>query len=280
MPTESALLSDVSFFNLLDEDERSVLALQIDPLHFVAGTTIFRQGEPGGKMYVIRSGEVELSLLDDDQQRVVLAVFKDGDFFGELSLLDEEPRSATAVTLTDTDVLLIDREDLRLLFTQKPNAALDVLSMLGRRIRQTDQIIQMRAARNANEVFEEQLTVGQRLADKIAAFGGSWNFITLFMTILFGWMVVNSFLERPFDPFPFILLNLVLSSLAALQAPVIMMSQNRADAKDRIRSELDYQVNVKAETEIAQLHHKIDEMREELLKEINLVAHHINAAES
>ena len=280
MPTESALLSDVSFFNLLDEDERSVLAQQIDPLHFAAGTTIFRQGELGGKMYVIRSGEVELSLVDDDRQRVVLAVFKDGDFFGELSLLDEEPRSATAMTLTDTDVLLIDREDLRLLFAQKPNAALDVLSMLGRRIRQTDQIIQMRAARNANEVIAEQLTFGQRLADKIAAFGGSWSFITLFMTILFGWMVINSILERPFDPFPFILLNLVLSSLAALQAPVIMMSQNRADAKDRIRSELDYQVNVKAETEIAQLHRKIDEMREELLKEINLVARHINAAES
>jgi CRP/FNR family cyclic AMP-dependent transcriptional regulator len=147
-------------------------------------------------------------------------------------------------------------------------------------LRQTDRLIRARAARNANEVIAERLTLGQRLADRIAAFGGSWRFISLFGVVLIAWMTINSIAQQPFDPFPFILLNLVLSSLAALQAPVIMMSQNRADAKDRIRSELDYQVNLKAETEIAALHEKVDALREELLRSINVVASHAAGGEN
>jgi uncharacterized membrane protein len=274
MSTEASLLADVSIFNLLDDDERTVLAKHIEHAHYAAGTTIFRAGDHGGAMYVVRSGQVEVWLYDDDHQRVVLDVIEAGGLFGELSLLDEHPRSATATALTDTDVLVVDREDLRLLFTQKPHAALDVLSMLGQRLRQTNQIIRTRAARNANEVIDERLTIGQRLADRIATFGGSWKFIGTFTVTLIGWMIINSMMARPFDPFPFILLNLVLSSLAALQAPVIMMSQNRADAKDRIRSELDYQVNRKAEMEIGELHMKMDEMRAELLRAIDLATQH------
>jgi uncharacterized membrane protein len=280
MSTDAALLSDISIFKLLDADERSVVAQQIDQRHFPAGTTIFRAGDRGGAMYVVRAGKVEVWLYDEDHQRVVLDVIEEGGLFGELSLLDDHPRSATATAVTDLDVLMIDREDLRLLFAQKPEAALDVLAVLGQRIRQTDQIIRSRAARNANEVIEEQLTVGQRLADRIAAFGGSWKFITSFAVVLIAWMMVNAVLQHPFDPFPFILLNLVLSSLAALQAPVIMMSQNRADAKDRIRSELDFQVNRKAELEIAELHVKLDEVRAEMLRAIELVDQRANAGEA
>jgi uncharacterized membrane protein len=272
MATDAALLADVGFFKLLDEDERMVLAQQIEHRTFPAGATIFHEGDAGGVMYLIRTGQVELWLYDEDKQRVVLATFEGGDFFGELSLLDEEARSATATTLTDTEVLVIDRTDLRLLFSQKPHAALDVMSALGARLRSTSEIVRSRAARNPNEVIAERLTLGDRLADRLAAFGGSWTFILIFAVLLITWMSVNSLLALPFDPFPFILLNLILSSLAALQAPIIMMSQNRADAKDRIRAELDYRVNVKAETEIAELHQKIDELRSDLLRAIDLAA--------
>jgi uncharacterized membrane protein len=266
MLTEVDLLSDVSLFAPLDDEERAVLARHIDQRRFPAGATIFRYGEPGGTMFVIHRGEVELWLFDEDKHRVTLGTFGDGEFFGELSLFDEEPRSATATTLADTDVLVVDREDLHLLFTQKPTAALDVLSVLSKRLRQTNEIVRSRASRNVNELFEEKLTIGQRLADKIAEFGGSWPFVTLFLGILAAWIAANSVAARPFDPFPFILLNLALSCLAALQAPIIMMSQNRANAKDRLRAELDYRVNVKAELEIGQLHDKLDDLRQEVLR--------------
>jgi uncharacterized membrane protein len=277
MATDAVLLADVGFFKLLDDDERAVLAQQIEHRTIPAGTTIFREGDPGGIMYLIRSGQVELWLYDEDRKRVVLATFEQGDFFGELSLLDQERRSATATTLSDTEVLMIDRTDLQLLFKQKPDAALDVISALGNRLRFTSQIVRSRAARNPNEVIEERLTIGDRLADKLAAFGGSWTFILIFGALLIGWMIFNSITAQPFDPFPFILLNLVLSSLAALQAPVIMMSQNRADAKDRIRAELDYRVNVKAETEVAEVHAKIDELRQDLMRAIDLAVRYQSA---
>jgi CRP/FNR family transcriptional regulator, cyclic AMP receptor protein len=277
MATDAVLLADVGFFKLLDDDERAVLAQQVEHRTIPGGTTIFREGDPGGIMYVIRSGKVELWVYDEDRQRVVLANFEEGDFFGELSLLDQEPRSATATTLTDTEVLIIDRTDLQLLFKQKPDAALDVISVLGNRLRFTSEIVRSRAARNPNEVIEERLTIGDRLADKLAAFGGSWRFIISFGSLLFGWILFNSLTATPIDPFPFILLNLMLSALAAMQAPVIMMSQNRADAKDRIRAELDYRVNVKAETEVAEVHAKIDELRQDLLRAIDLAARYQSA---
>jgi len=274
MPVESEWLSDIHFFHLLDDEERAVLSKHVEPRHFPTGSTIFKAGDPGNAMYAIRTGEVEISLIDDDEQPVVLAVFSDGDFFGELSLLDEEPRSSSAKALTDTDAVLIDREDLRLLFTQKPHAALDMLAVIGKRLRDNDQLIRSRVARNANQVIDDKLTFGQRLADKIASFGGSWPFIIIFLSLLSTWILINSLLVKPYDPFPFILLNLFLSMLAALQAPVIMMSQNRANANDRIRAELDYQVNVKAETEIAQLQKKLDEVREEMLGAIGVMLQH------
>jgi CRP/FNR family transcriptional regulator, cyclic AMP receptor protein len=274
MSAEAQWLSDITFFNLLDEDERAVLSKQVEAQRFPAGTVIFKAGDSGNAMYVIRTGSVEISLIDEDKERVVVAVFSDGDFFGELSLLDEEPRSSTATALKDTDVVLIDREDLRLLFTQKPHAALDMLATIGKRLRENDKLISSRAARNANEVIDEELTFGQRLADKIASFGGSWPFIIIFLSMLTVWIIFNSLLNKPFDPFPFILLNLFLSMIASLQAPVIMMSQNRANANDRIRAELDYNVNLKAELEIAQLHQKLDGVREELLEAIGVILQH------
>src|SRR5512135_1136626 len=203
MSAELEWLFDISFFNLLDAEERAVLAEHVEAHHFPAGSVIFRAGDPGNAMFVIRTGEVEISLIDEDNEPVVLAVFSDGAFFGGLSLLDAEPRSSTAKALTDTDAVMIDREDLELLFTQKPHAALDMLAVIGNRLRENDRIIRMRAARNSNEVIEEELTFGQRLADKIAAFGGSWPFIIIFMSALLTWVTINALLAKPFDPFPF-----------------------------------------------------------------------------
>ncbi len=275
MATEAALLADVGFFKLLDEDERAVLAQQIERRTFPAGTTIFRDRDPGGTMYLIRAGRVELWLYDADRERVVLATFEDGDFFGELSLLDEEPRSATATTLAETEVLIIDRTDLQLLFTQKPHAALDVMSVLGARLRTTSEIVRSRAARNPNEVIEEHLTWGDRLADWMTNSIGTMNFIYFSAIWFIVWIVLNvGFIAglTPFDPFPFGLLTMIVSLEAIFLSIFVMISQNRTDAKDRIRSELDYRVNVKAETEIAELHQKIDDMRSELIRAIDLAA--------
>jgi uncharacterized membrane protein len=275
MSTEVELLSDVSFFESLDDEERAVLAQHIDHRLYPTGATIFRDGEPGGAMYLIRRGEVEMWLFDADKKRVVLATFGAGEFFGELSLLDAEPRAATATALADTEVLIVDREDLRVLFGKKPDAALDVLSVLGRRLRQTNDIVRSRATRNVNEVFEENLSFGDRLADRLTAGIGTMTFIYLNAAWFGIWIVINlGWIPSvtPFDPFPFGLLTMIVSLEAIFLSLFVMISQNRSDAKDRLRSELDYRVNVKAEIEISQLHEKVDEVREEVLSAIRLLS--------
>lgn len=277
MPTEVELLSDISFFEPLDDEERTVLAQHIDHRRYAPGTTIFRDGEPGGALYLIRRGEVEMWLFDEDKKRVTLATFGDGDFFGELSLLDAEPRAATATTLAETEVLIVDREDLRILFGKKPDAALDVLSVLGKRLRQTNEIVRSRAARNVNELFEENLSFGDRLADWLTGRVGTMGFIYA-NTVWFGvWIAINLGWipgAPPFDPFPFGLLTMIVSLEAIFLSLFVLISQNRSDAKDRLRSELDYRVNVKAEIEIGQLHEKMDTLREELSSALTLLARH------
>ena len=278
MSTDAGLLSDISFFESLDEDERGVLAQHIDRRRYNPGATIFRNGEPGGAMYAIRSGQVELWLYDEDKNRVVLGTFGEGEFFGELSLLDEEQRSATATALTHTDVLVIDRQDLQLLFAQKPNAALDVLSVVGKRLRQTNKIVRSRAARNVNDAFEEQLSFGDRLADGLTAGIGTMKFVYVNAAWFGVWIVVNTGLIPgviSFDEFPFGLLTMIVSLEAIFLSLFVLISQNRSDAKDRLRSELDYRVNVKAELEIGQLHDKVDDVREELLQAISTISPHV-----
>ena len=173
--------------------------------------------------------------------------------------------SATAVD--EVEAYSLSREEFLGLLRRRADVALDVMAALARRFRKTDELLR-RKVPNPNEVADEQETFGDRVADGVARFGGSWAFIFSFAAILLSWVAINTILimgKEAFDPYPFILLNLFLSMLAAIQAPVIMMSQNRQDARDRIRSELDYQVNLKAELEIMQLHDKFDRLREELL---------------
>jgi len=265
MPIDAAILRGVNLFELLDDSELEELAAHIDEAHFTAKQMLFKKGDPGDNMHIVLKGKIETYVYDSDSNRISLATVNEGGIVGELSLLDTQPRSANAVALEDTNTFIIDQDDLQRLFSRKPAAALDILRVLGQRIRATNELLIGSAARNANEEIEERLTIGQRVADEVARFGGSWNFITLFGVILLVWIVLNTWvLATSFDPPPYIGLNLILSMLAALQAPVIMMSQNRQDAKDRIRSELDYKVNLRAELEIKELNEKVDHLQEEL----------------
>jgi CRP/FNR family cyclic AMP-dependent transcriptional regulator len=268
MPIDPRVLRHASAFQLLDDAELAELAAHVDEAAFAAGETIFRAGDPGGAMHVVLSGRVEVSILDEDRKHVVLHTLGPGEIFGELSLFDGGPRSASVRAVEPTRTFQIDREDLERLFARRPGAALDILAVLGRRLRATDLLLSQRVARNPNEVIEEKATLADHVADGVARFGGSWRFIFSFAGILVIWVAANTVLllgrREPFDPYPFILLNLFLSMLAAIQAPVIMMSQNRQDAKDRVRSELDYQVNLKAELEIMELHEKFDRLEQRL----------------
>jgi len=267
MPIDPAFLKSVPLFQLFDDDELKDLAAEIDEKNYVSGQMIFKAGDPGGDMHVVLSGKVETYILDEEGHRVVLAEVESGDMFGELSLLDSEPRSASAVAVQSARTCVVDRDDLKHLFARKPHAALDILAVLSRRLRRTDRMLSQRVARNPNTVIEEKLTWSDRIADGVARFGGSWKFINTFTVVMLGWMALNMWgMAHPFDEPPFIGLNLILSMLAALQAPVIMMSQNRQDSKDRVRADLDYQVNLKAELEIMELHQKVDKMKEDMLE--------------
>jgi len=263
MSTDAELLRDIPLFQTMDDDERAAVASLTDEAHFAAGERPFHEHDLGGICYVLRSGRVELSVLDETGQKLVVDVVEPGELFGELSLFDGGNRSAGAVAITDVDALVLERDEFLAFLKRNPDAALDVLAALTKRIRRADTLLKHRI-QNPNELIEERETVGNRIADAVAAFGGSWRFIILFLSMMLVWITANMAAHKAWDPYPFILLNLVLSMLAALQAPVIMMSQNRQDAKDRIRSEADFQINVKAEVEIAELHEKLDRLAGQL----------------
>jgi uncharacterized membrane protein len=217
-------------------------------------------------MYLVRSGSVQLELDTYEGEQVALDKLEAGDVFGELSFFDGGPRTASARACGDTELLECTQDALLHFLTKHPHAALDLLSVMGRRLRKTDNLLRLRATRNANVEDADQLTFGEQIADKVATFGGSWTFIFAFMGVLLSWVILNSLIlrGRAFDSYPFILLNLFLSMIAALQAPVIMMSQNRQSAKDRIKADLDYKIDLKAELEIAELHKRVDAIYEQM----------------
>jgi uncharacterized membrane protein len=262
MSTNASMLAEIPMFSLLDDDERTTLAKLMKEASFEAGKYIYSVGDHGDSLYIVRRGRVQVFVEDDFGGNIVLGESEPGDVFGEISMLDGGPRTASAVATEATELFRLDRDCLQELVSTHPHAALDLLTVVGRRLRATDELLRMHVTRNANVEEAEQLTMGQRIADHVAAFGGSWTFIILFSVVIGVWITINVtvILKRPFDPYPFILLNLVLSTLAAFQAPVIMMSQNRQAAKDRIKSDLDFEVNRKAELEIANLHRKLDRM--------------------
>ena len=265
MACEPDILRQVPLFAQLDDDETAVLAAHVEIKKFAARQRIYKIGEPGGRAYVMISGAVRLTTIDEDHQDVIVDEPSSGEFFGFASMLDGTPHQTNAVALEETVCVEVDQEDIATLVQRKPHAAMDMLSVLGRQFHAAQQLVRGRTARNPNEIIEAEATFGERIADAVAAFGGSWTFIILFFVILATYTTLNLELKRSaWDPYPFILLNLILSMLAAIQAPVIMMSQNRTDKKDRLRGELDYEVNRRAEAEVQSLSRKLNVLAEKM----------------
>ena len=266
MPADIAMIAEVPIFELLDDTEREALAQMMECSEFRAGTALFEYGDPGGEIFILLSGEVEVFVENHEGEKIVLAENERGDVVGELSFLDGGSRTATALARDDTQTLSMNRDRLLEFIEKHPHAAIDLLTVVGRRLRATDELLRTHVSRNVNVEQAERMSLGERVADKVASFGGSWTFIGIFGAIMMVWVVLNTaaFLARHFDPYPYILLNLFLSMIAAIQAPVIMMSQNRQAAKDRLQADQDYQVNLKAELEVAHLHRKLDHLYERL----------------
>ncbi|MGA3189532.1 MAG: DUF1003 domain-containing protein [Bryobacteraceae bacterium] len=261
MACRPEILKDIPLFALLDDDELAVLAAQVELKTFAARQRIYKMGDPGGQAYVMVSGKVLVTTVDQEHQEVVVDEPALGEFFGFASMLDQTPHQTDATAVEQAVCLEVDRKDIAILLERKPHAGMDLLTVLGRQFHASQQLVRLRSHRNPNEVIEEEMTAGERIADGVAKFGGSWSFIILFAVVLVIYSGINIGLgKNAWDPYPFILLNLFLSMLAAIQAPVIMMSQNRQDTKDRLRGELDYDVNRRAEAEIQALSRKLNQL--------------------
>ena len=258
MPCDPSELRQVPLFSLLDEDELAVLAQQVELRDFAANQRIYKAADPNGPAYVMLTGQVSVTLIDEDGQEVVFSQPRHGDIFGFASMLEGTEHRTSAIALEPTTCIEVDRNDISVLLTTRPQAGLDMLTVLAGEIHSAQRVISGRAYRNPNELIDEQETFGERVADAVASFGGSWTFIIFFAVALVSYTMLSNLRGgKSWDPYPYILLNLFLSMLAAIQAPVIMMSQNRQDKKDRVRSELDFDVNRRAEAEIQALSRKL-----------------------
>jgi uncharacterized membrane protein len=265
MPCKPQELRHVPLFSLLDDDELRVLADHVELRKFAERQRIYKAGEGSVGAYVVLDGSVHVTIVDADGQEVLVDEPRHGEIFGFASMLEGTLHQTTAVATEPTTCLEVDRQDIAVLLEKKPMAGLDMLTVLARQMHAAQQLVSSRAARNANEMIEEEMTFGQRIADKVASFGGSWTFILTFLAVLIVYTSVNIALgHKAWDPYPYILLNLFLSMLAAIQAPVIMMSQNRQDTKDRVRGELDFDVNRRAESEIQGLSRKLNQLADKL----------------
>ncbi len=272
MPCDPEELKHVPLFEKLDDEELAILAQQVELRKFAARQRIYKMGDPGERGYIVMSGKVQVATVDDDQQELVIDEPTHGEFFGFAAMLDQKDHQTTATALEETTCVEVDRNDISTLLQKKPMAGMDMMAVLGRQFHASQQLVRLRAARNPNDLIEKESTFGERIADRVAAFGGSWTFIILFLVVLIVYSAINVVLgHKAWDPYPFILLNLFLSMLAALQAPVIMMSQNRQDQKDRVRGELDFDVNRRAETEIQGLARKLNVLADKVDDVVDLV---------
>ncbi|HEX8843285.1 MAG TPA: DUF1003 domain-containing protein [Pyrinomonadaceae bacterium] len=272
MPCDVELLAGIAFFEMLDADDRAALADVIDFQRLEAGQTLFQTGEPGESLFIVHSGEIELYIKDTAGQKIVLNVTRSGEMFGELALLDSGPRSATAVALVDSGLLVLDRDDLLLLFQKKPDAALHMLAAMSGMTRKADQLLRTRVSRNVNEEVQIHTTPLQKIADWIAWFSGSMPFLLINMIWFVTWIALNTLIlprnengEVGFDPFPFGLLTMIVSLEAIFLSCFVLISQNRQAEKDRVRADIEYEVNIKAELEVAHLHEKTDRLYEDML---------------
>ncbi len=268
MPCDPSFLEDIKMFELLNEDDRLALAKVIDELSVPEAHTLFQAGDPGDSLFIIQSGEIELFIKDTAGQKIVLTTAQNGDMFGELAMLDAGPRTATAVALTDSEVLVLDRDDLVLLFQRKPEAALHMLAALSSLTRKADELLRTRVSRNVNEEMEQQrYSFLERIADWLAWFSGSMPFLISHTFWFVIWISLNTVIlrDRAFDPFPFGLLTMIVSLEAIFLACFVLISQNRQAQKDKVRADIEYEVNIKAELEVAHLHEKTDRIYENMM---------------
>lgn len=272
MASIEALLSEVPFFKLLDGDERAALASLLTDADFAAGQAIFETGDPGDRMYVVGSGAVEISTTDKLGQRILLTMARPGDMFGELSLLDQGPRTARAVALEPTETLVLDRRALQEFVRRKPDSALDMMATIAQRLRQTNLRLQQTASRNVNEAVEKKQTAIEQIVDSIAAFSGSFVFLVIHLAIFAAWIGFNVLAGVwAFDPFPFGFLTMCVSLEAIFLSVIVLLSQNRQAAKDHIRADIEYDVNLKAELEVSHLHEKVDQLQAALLARLQRI---------
>ena len=261
-------LRQVPLFESLDDETAVKLCELVDTRECDDGEAIFRAGDLGDAMYIIERGKVRISMRSADGEDLILALLSDGDFFGEMALLDGKARSANAVSLEGSRLAVLSRAHFLSFLSNTPKVGLEMLTALTRRLRRTDELLHHLATRNVNEEEASHLTVADRAADKIAEFGGSWKFIISFLVFLTLWVVVNTIVlfNRAFDAYPFLLLSTALNMLAALQAPIIMMSQNRQVQKDRLRADLDYKVNLKNELALNQILQRLHILERDCLR--------------
>ncbi len=272
MPCDPEELKHVPLFEKLDDEELAILAQQVELRKFAARQRIYKMGEPGERGYIVMTGKVQVATVDEDHQELVIDEPTHGEFFGFAAMLDHMAHQTTATAMEETTCVEVDRNDIATLLQKKPMAGMDMMAVLGRQFHASQQLVRLRAARNPNDLIEEESSFGERIADRVAGFGGSWTFILSFLVLLVIYSIINVFLgQKAWDPYPFILLNLILSMLAAIQAPVIMMSQNRQDTKDRVRGELDFDVNRRAETEIQGLSRKLNLLADKVDDVVDLV---------
>ncbi len=268
IPPEMTLdaIRSVPLFASLDDDETRDLRSLLNTRDVAAGIALFRAGDDGDAMYLIESGRVRIAVKDADEKEIVLAELARGDFFGEMAIIDGKKRSADAVIIEPSRLAMLSRDNFLRFIHGNPNVALEMLSATFSRLRTTDRMLQQRVSRNVNEEQDKRSTLADRMADHLAEFGGSWKFIGFALGVILFWILLNSYiLARGFDPLPYQMLNLVLAVIAGLQAPIIMMSQNRQSGKDRLRADLDYQVNLKNELALTEVLRRLDVLESERL---------------
>ena len=261
-------LRAVPLFESLDDDAAETICTMLSTEEYEAGAVLFRASDAGDSMYLIEDGKVQISMRSSDGEELILAVLGQGDFFGEMALIDGNPRSANASVVDSSRLAVLSRQHFLSFLASSPNVAVEMLTALTRRLRRTDELLRHLATRNANEEEEAHLTFADRAADMIAEFGGSWKFIIASLALFGAWVLLNTYMltRRPFDPYPFILLNLALNMITALQAPIIMMSQNRESHKDRLRADLDYRVNLKNELALNEILRRLHVLEHEASK--------------
>ncbi|HJV91653.1 MAG TPA: DUF1003 domain-containing protein [Holophagaceae bacterium] len=269
MAADAALLADLPLFASMGAEELALLAQAVDVRHLDPGQALFKAGEPGEAMYIVVSGEVEIAVVDRAGQKIVLTGRHRGDVFGELAMLDAGPRTATATALVPTEVLELDRSDLLLLVTRKPEAALHMLGAMGAMTRKADLLLRTRVARNVQDEIEDQRTLLEKVTDWIANFSGSMTFLLLNAGWFAVWIWLNVSGRASFDPYPFGFLTMVVSLEAIILSILVLLAQNRQAAKDHIRDDIEYEINVKAELEIAHLHEKVEELTDQFRQRLD-----------